>query len=277
MIRSLTSFIFLLLVSICHAQDAVPTGMRITFSDDTPTANLAFATEPTIRYSGGNMLIAASTVGSLSYPMSTIEKVEHLSPKESYPIIAHSSPLNPDKYYATFYSGQWSYSLPEGVIAYIGTVNDLRMKLTDIGTRVIPSGVAVILISDKSDYVLQKEDCASGVKDNHLEGVDEITEQSSDYVYFVLSQGEEGDKKDVIGFYRLYSNISLQANKAFFRMSADETMSAKAVFFFDDVETSIGKAVITERGGEKIYNLAGQLLSIPQKGINIINGRKVIK
>ena len=40
--------------------------------------------------------------------------------------------------------------------------------------------------------------------------------------------------------------------------------------------TGIHGVIIIKNGSSSIYNLSGQRLSTPQKGINIINGKKVI-
>lgn len=273
--RLFLSFLLFLMNSLCHSQ-TLPIGLRVTFCDDTPVVNIAFSTKPTISHCNGNLEMKTATLGNLTYSIDNIKKVEYMSPEVTFPVNAHSSPLNADVYYASFFSSLWSYEVPEGVTAYTGTVTGSRMRLSDIGSGIIPAGVAVILISDSPSYNLAMKDCASGLGENDLEGVDTETEQDAEQSYYVLSKGEDGDKKDIIGFYRLYSYLPLQANKAYYRMSSTFGLQSKSILFYDEiVQTSIDNQ-IKEPEDSRIFDLGGQYLKNPQKGINIIKGRKYL-
>ena len=76
------------------------------------------------------------------------------------------------------------------------------------------------------------------------------------------------------GFY-LAETGTIQAGKAYLDVPG---VDVKAFFFAGEDATGISeiaKEEATENGA--IYNLAGQRISKMQKGINIVNGKKVLK
>ena len=89
-----------------------------------------------------------------------------------------------------------------------------------------------------------------------------------------------GRVDDVVGFYQRAEGKKIGANKAYLKLDADISASVKGyVIMFDDDETVIrsidnGQQTIDN---STIYNLAGQRLSKMQKGINIVNGKKILK
>ena len=80
-----------------------------------------------------------------------------------------------------------------------------------------------------------------------------------------------------IGFYKFTDGtITLGANKAYLEVPANNVKGF--TFDFDEDATSIQDSKFKIQNEEApIYNLAGQRLSKPVKGINIINGKKVLK
>ena len=101
---------------------------------------------------------------------------------------------------------------------------------------------------------------------NDLKGTDADT--AADGTMYILANGSEG-----IGFYKAEGTIP--AGKAYFQSAS----SVKAFFFSGDDATGINE--VNDQwsmvNGQSIYNLAGQRVSKMQKGINIINGKKVLK
>jgi hypothetical protein len=84
---------------------------------------------------------------------------------------------------------------------------------------------------------------------------------------YILANGADG-----VGFYKAEGTIP--AGKAYFQ----STSGVKAFFFDGDDATGIS---LMEDGRSQmedgaIYNIAGQRIQKMQKGINIINGKKVL-
>ena len=107
------------------------------------------------------------------------------------------------------------------------------------------------------------EGSVPNIEGNDLKGTAEDIEAAGKYV---LTQPEG----KVIGFY-LADQGTIKAGKAYLEGAS----GIKAFLFNDDEATGISNVNVIENGA--IYNLAGQRLQKMQKGINIINGKKVLK
>ena len=79
-----------------------------------------------------------------------------------------------------------------------------------------------------------------------------------------------------VGFYHVDNNeFSLKANRAY--LIADTPTGARGFsLMFDDEATGIVAPTADTAGETTIYNLSGQRLNKMQKGINIVNGKKVL-
>ena len=70
--------------------------------------------------------------------------------------------------------------------------------------------------------------------------------------------------------------FDLAANKAY--LAVPDTESAAAGFTFEDVEATVIETIAKEQVtvDKTMYNLNGQRVSAPTKGLYIVNGKKVI-
>ena len=236
-------------------------GIRITFNDGTPTANLRFDSEPVITHDAdGNMVLNAMTIGEQKYPLSSIALLEHLTPRDVFVINANKNPKS-DNYYSTFYSSMWAYEVPEGVTAYTAEVDGDKMALTEITTGIIPAGVAVILQSTTDLYYISNADNVAGAGDNQLLGTDVPMDAPADC--YVLSLGQNG-----VGFYPWTDGLA--AHKAY--LIGDSNISG-FTFSFDNSAEAID-ALVDIQSENTRYNLQGQAVGRDYKGIVIVNGKK---
>ena len=109
---------------------------------------------------------------------------------------------------------------------------------------------------------------AAAVEVNDLKGTLEPIEAAGKYV-LAKPEGEE------VGFYPATEG-TIAANKAYLEAAS----GVKGfVFKFGDDATGIEETTLSNSPlkGENIYNLAGQRISKMQKGINIVNGKKILK
>ncbi|MBO7138775.1 MAG: hypothetical protein J6V92_09975, partial [Bacteroidaceae bacterium] len=82
------------------------------------------------------------------------------------------------------------------------------------------------------------------------------------------------NKDKGVGFYPVASTVTIPAGKAYLEIES----KAKAFYaLFEDDATAIENVNDNDNLNETIYNLAGQRINKAQKGVNIINGRKVLK
>lgn len=113
------------------------------------------------------------------------------------------------------------------------------------------------------------EAVAEPVADEYLTGVFEAT-PAPEGAYVMQSQ--EG----VVGFYKVGSVIpTVGANRAYLNVP---DANVRAFYFSsDDVATAIEGVNAETTKADVIYNMAGQRVNKAQKGIYIINGKKVLK
>ena len=183
-------------------------------------------------------------------------------------ITAYPNPQAPSDYYATFFCSDCNYTIPDGSTAYTGEVVGSELILKETGTNVIPASTAVIIKADMTPVTLIPTTENSTVEKGDLLGYDEETscEPRSVYVLSALN--------GIMGFY-LYKGTTLGAHKAFLSGNAVQANINVITFSFD--ETTDVEQILTKPHTIKsaIYNINGQRIAQPAKGLNIISGKKV--
>ena len=173
-------------------------------------------------------------------------------------------------------------TIPTGVAVYKAVItsgdNVKLVKLNEENkSTIIPAGVGVLLRTNdegKFDFINPGIEVGdkSRLSDNALIGVtDDITLNSSDNA--CVLQTVNGTQ----AFYKVGSkSITVKMGKCYLSLEG-ASQAATVSFFSIDDETSGIEDVQQIEGAKKtqIYNMAGQKMSSPQKGINIINGKKV--
>ena len=200
--------------------------------------------------------------------------------------LAKPLPLNVvgDKSYATLYL-PYDVQTDENTKAYyITTVSGGYAQLTELTDGEIPAFTAVVLVNSEaaSSATLSMANSLPPVvseEDNLLKGtiVGKTLDLSDETPYYSM-----GRKDGKIGFYKFNNGgtttITLGANKAYLATAASGGAVKGFTLDFDDLATDIN----TVQGSgfkvqdSKIYNIAGQRLNKPMKGINIINGQKIV-
>ena len=189
--------------------------------------------------------------------------------------------------YATFYCPV-AVTLPaEGLKAYYvsSTTND-KAQMTEI-TGVIPANTGVILQGVANTYDLTIGGEAESVT-NKLNGT-VASEYISTPSYVLSAQGDPA----VVGFYKAMLNFTVAdgigtkvtengthfLNNGF-KAYLPATAGGEARFLVFDFGTETGiESIDGENGNVKaeIYDLAGRRVQNAQKGLYIVNGKKVIK
>ena len=152
--------------------------------------------------------------------------------------------------------------------AYTGVINGEYLTLNEVqGT--IPALTPVVLKAAPNTYVLNMAENVAPIEENDLKGTLEDIDAAGKYV---LAQPEGNS----VGFY-LAESGTLAAGKAYL-----ESGSGIKVFYFgfNDEATGIERneelRMKNEESEGAIFNLAGQRLNKMQKGINIVNGKKIL-
>lgn len=160
--------------------------------------------------------------------------------------------------YATFYDAAKGYTLGGDIKAYIGKVSGNYVVLSEVGD--IPAGTAVVL--EGSYYNKVEGETSANVASNEFLGTDTEIPANGELILASVDS--------VLGFYTANTG-TIAAGKAYLPAG----MEAKAISF-GGMETAIDAIGQTAAGVKAVYNLAGQRLQRVQKGINIVDGKKVM-
>lgn len=191
--------------------------------------------------------------------------------------------------YATLYYSNFDLVVPEYTEAYtFGSVDGelMESKRYDEGT-VIPAGEAVVVytINTVPCTLNFKKGIATLARDasSQLAGTDEETAitPDADYYFYGLSLNSSNELNSV-GFYWMVDGgaaFTNGAHKAYLKIKKSEFASTQPVkgFAFKGTTTGVESVESSNHAPQTIYDLAGRRVSKAEKGIYIINGKKVIK
>ncbi|MBO7118767.1 MAG: hypothetical protein J6W03_00415 [Bacteroidaceae bacterium] len=170
--------------------------------------------------------------------------------------------------YATLYNNETAGTLSSNVAVYTGKKNGSYITLIE-QDNTIPAQTAVILKGAEGYYSFTPAASAPAVTgENDLIGTAE--EKAATGSEYALAQ-IDGE----VGFYRVNSGTNIPAGKAYIIYTGGGDVKGFAFNF--DGATGIKNLDVDDNLNGAIYNVAGQRMSQVQKGINIINGKKVLK
>lgn len=158
-----------------------------------------------------------------------------------------------------------------GLTAFTATVNGNEVTFTP-ATKV-PAGTGVLLKGATADVPVIAS--ADAISDNILfaptANVTGLNYDADDYYNYILTQpsGKE------VGFYRANNN-SVAAGKAYLRIAQSAGARQFTFIGLNDETTGIKAINTTEQKNGEVYNLQGQRMAKTQKGLFIVNGKKVI-
>ena len=175
-------------------------------------------------------------------------------------------------------AGFTTYVTPEaieftGVTAYIATSVGTNVTLSSVASA--PANTPVVIESSEGTYTFTSTATPASVSGNLLQASDGSVNGNGSTI-FALGVGKTGDNEGKVGFYLVGSGVPVPAGKAYLVVGggAKEFLT----FDFDDEADGINSLTPALSEGEgAIYNLAGQRIQKMQKGINIVNGKKVLR
>ncbi len=194
-------------------------------------------------------------------------KIEEVDIKEkSHPVAIT------DVEWATLMLG-YDAIVPEGVTAYaVSSVEGDVAKLTEV-EGVVPAGEAVLLNGAKGTYEFKLAESAGAVDGNMLEGSTINSYVTEDAYVLAATNG--------VGLYK--ATMNQKEGTAFLNNAFKAYLPAPAnapapMFSFNRGEgtTGIDKAQLT-MDNVVIYDLLGRRVEKMEKGIYIVNGKKIIK
>ncbi len=186
-----------------------------------------------------------------------------------------------DAQYGTF-CAPFAVEIPEGVKAY--TVPSVTGGVLDLNelTGTIPANTPVVLYSELEEGYSSPD--LFGVVEEGTPSVGLLTGVYEEglvpvgsYVLQLKYLDDEGESYKV-GFYKVIEDAQPYslANRCYLTVPASGGIK-EAFFFNEDDATGIKAMVNGQKSMDNgIYNLAGQRMSKMQKGVNIVNGKKIL-
>ena len=137
----------------------------------------------------------------------------------------------------------------------------------------IPSGTGFMLVGNPGTYEIPVAEVNYSYA-NLFAGTLEATEvpmTADGYTHYILANGSSG-----VMFYK-YAGGTLSANKAYLRVPSSEATTDKVKMRFSDDPTTVDMIDFGKEESDAMFNLKGQRIYEPQKGIYIKNGKTYVK
>lgn len=192
----------------------------------------------------------------------------------SYEIIDHAEVGLPatdrTANYATFSSDK-AVEFVDATVYAVNVVNGV-LQLNEVTSKQVPAGNGVLLQSEKETAPYFYIDEADAIGNNLLKPASE--EMSGSYTFYKLAY-DDYDAKTGLGFYWGEDNggvFNVKAGTAY--LAVPNAVSVKG-FLLDGTPTAI-EGVEAENNTDVIYNLSGQRVQKAQRGLYIVNGKKLM-
>ena len=173
------------------------------------------------------------------------------------------------------------FSNVEGLKAYTATGYH-RTKGTIWLTRVkeVPAGEGILLIGDEGEYKVPHKSTTAYYANLMVGTLKAITinETDGEYTNYYLSNGASG-----VGFYKVNGSVDIKANRAYLPLLKNTVSGTRGFIgmdFDDDEDGTTGievqSSIFNVQSKDVYYNLQGQRVDNPTKGLYIRNGKKVV-
>ena len=154
-----------------------------------------------------------------------------------------------------------------GLKAYKATVSGSTVTFSEV-TGKVPAKEGLLLKAAEGEHTIPVSATEPAAIENELVGVTALTPMTDPI--FVLLNGTKG-----IGFYRTTTAFNVSANTAY--LPADVVAGARQFIGFDEEGEATGiEAIERNQQKESVFNLNGQRVAQPSKGLYIVNGKKVV-
>ena len=164
--------------------------------------------------------------------------------------------------YATFGSLDKSVKL-NGVTGYAAVYEGGVLKLTEVTG--VPAGKGVIIEAAAGEYAPTFDVESNDITSDLL--VSNGTVKGDGVTIFALANGTKG-----VGFYKVANGEAVPAGKAYLNIAAE----AREFIGFGGEATGIKMVENAAANNGEVFNLAGQRVAQPTKGLYIMNGKKVV-
>ena len=172
--------------------------------------------------------------------------------------------------YATFSSDR-AVEFVDATVYAVNVVNGV-LQLNEVTSKQVPADTGVLLRSEKETAPYFYIDKAATIENNLLKPAS--LAMSGDYTFYKLAY-DDYEAKTGLGFYWGAENggeFTVKAGTAY--LAVPNAASVKG-FLLDGTPTAI-EGVEAENNTDVIYNLSGQRVQKAQRGLYIVNGKKLM-
>lgn len=174
--------------------------------------------------------------------------------------------------WATLYTANaLNFAGVDNLTAYTATLDEENSTVTLNEVDDVPANTGVVLKASEGGYYIPTAASSETEQGSLLGSATEATafDEFSGFDLYMLKLNESNEAQ----FMKMTSG-SLAAGKAYLKVSNSTNARAFRVVFAG--ETTGINSVAAEKDAEGIYNLSGQRVAQPTKGLYIVNGKKVI-
>lgn len=178
--------------------------------------------------------------------------------------------INASAGYATFgYAADLDLT---GIDAYTATVSGDKVVLTSIKGKKAAAGTGIILQGSGDVKIPLTTEATDEITGNALQISDGMVTGDGSTIYVLANKSPNG-----VGFYLLKSGSTVTVGKAYLRITSSLSAPAREYIGFGDGNTTGMEQIFREASTDSIYyTLHGQRVDKPNKGLYIVNGKKVI-
>jgi len=182
-----------------------------------------------------------------------------------------------DRYYTSF-GATYIYNVTnagDDLKVYVATeLSDGVLTMMQVGTDAITNDMGVVIVGTSSSSPETMTATIAHAEKAEVESELRVTEAGMETTGKAFFSAVDG----IVGFYAYNTTLgAVPAGKAYLKLPTEEAGAKRFTMVFDDETTSINnEQLIINNVAGAVYNLQGQRLSAPQKGVNIVNGKKVM-
>jgi hypothetical protein len=215
-----------------------------------------------------------STITAINVPAASVDAYKAAAGWSTYAaLIRKASTIVDGNHWTTFYNASYSYEVDANTTVYKANLDGTTITTTPIGgNQIITAGNAVILKSTGIPVLTTTATESTGnFSGNSLQGSDgSVVSDGSAYAL--------GYKNSIFAFFKVKSGSTIPAGKAYVIKSGSAPSYLEIVINDDSGVTGISSTLNNkeEIKDNAVYNLAGQRVENPTKGLYIVNGKKVI-
>ena len=177
--------------------------------------------------------------------------------------------------WATLYTGYALDFSETGLTVYTATCEDNTVTLEPVGDDgIVPANTGVVLKGEANTYEIPVTETSKTINSD-LKGsaAEDVTCDNDNMDYYILAYKKDENK---VQFTR-FAGETIAAGKAYLEFKKSATGESRILnVVIADETTGINEAVVNGQQATGTYNLNGQRVAQPTKGLYIVNGKKVI-